>query len=296
MNTIEEPRRIREPILIVGCPRSGTTMLGNLLAKHPDVAYWEEPRTVWSRGNAWQSDDRLLAEHLNPAIAGHIDRRFHRFQKQSGKSRFAEKTPSNTLRLPFIHALYPDSRIIHIVRDGRAVVNSMLKMLATPPRRGRILARLRETHWRDLPALLPLAGRELTRLRSADRRRSFWGPRPPGWEQWLDLPAPLMLTRQWGAMVKTARSDLQLFPEDQRLEVRYEDLLADPIRWLDEIRQLTDLPPTSEAFGAAAVASISKNPAQRWRQQLDPETVHVIEEEAGGILAQLGYHPVSKPC
>ena len=106
-----------------------------------------------------------------------------------------------------------------------------------------------------------------------------------------------MLTKQWSAMVKTARSDLQVFPENRRLEVRYEDLLADPIRWLEEIRQLTDLSPASEAFGATAVASISKNPAQRWRRELDPETVNVIEEEAGDILPQLGYHPVApKPC
>lgn len=296
MSAIGEPRRIRQPILILGCPRSGTTMLGNLLATHPDLAYWEEPRTVWSRGNAWLDDDRLLAEHLNPAIARHIDKRFHHFQTQGDKSRFGEKTPSNTLRLPFIHALYPDSRIIHMVRDGRAVVASMLKMLSTPPRRQRILARLRETHWRDLPAMLPLAGRELKRLRSADRQRSFWGPRPPGWEEWLDLPAPLMLTKQWCAMVKTARHDLLLFPEKQRLELRYEDLLADPARWLEEIRQLTGLRLWSEAFGASAVASISKDPAQRWRRELDAETVNMIEEEAGDILDQLGYHPIQKPC
>ena len=97
-------------------------------------------------------------------------------------------------------------------------------------------------------------------------------------------------------MVKTARNDLQLFPDKQRLELRYEDLLADPARRLEEIRQLTGLRPSSEAFGTSAVASISKDPAHRWRRELDAGTVSVIEEEAGDILNQLGYLRAHQSC
>ena len=82
--------------------------------------------------HAYRSHHELSAEDLTPAIARYIDRRFGRFLERSGRSRFAEKTPSNCLRIPFIHALYPDCRIINIIRDGREVVASTLKMQARP--------------------------------------------------------------------------------------------------------------------------------------------------------------------
>ena len=65
--------RIQSPILIVGSPRSGTTLLGKILSSHPEVAYWEEPRTIWSQGHAWRGDDVLMEADLTPSIARRID-------------------------------------------------------------------------------------------------------------------------------------------------------------------------------------------------------------------------------
>lgn len=279
-------RRIREPILIVGSPRSGTTMLGNLLSHHPDIAYWEEPRPIWSQGHAWRDDDRLVESDLTPGIADKIDRRFARFLEASGRSRFAEKTPSNTLRLPFIHALYPDARIVHLVRDGRAVVASMLRMLEKPPDRGRLIARLRETPWRDLPALAPLLFRDLIYPRvSCQTQKPWWGPRPPGWRDWLDLPAPVLLARQWSTLVSTARIDLQdHFPAGQWIEVRYEDFLDDPQTEFERVGETIGL-----AFGvdffAKVRAEVKCTRADAWKTELERESITQIENEAGEWLA-----------
>lgn len=273
-------RRIREPILIVGSPRSGTTMLGNLLSLHPDVAYWEEPRSIWCLGHAWRDHDRLVASDLTPGIASGIDHRFARFLEATGRSRFAEKTPSNTLRLPFIQALYPDARIIHLVRDGRAVVASMLRMLKKPPDQGRLIARLRETPFRDLPALTPLLFRDVIYPRiPGNKRKLWWGPRPTGWRDWLDLPPPVMLARQWRTLVATAREDLnEHFPATQWVELRYEALIAAPGIALEQIGGTTGLTFSADLV-ETMVAAVKPEHAESWRDELDYETLSLIEEE-----------------
>ena len=279
----DPPREIRRPILIVGSPRSGTTMLGKLLSQHPDIAYWEEPRPIWSQGNAWRDDDRLVASDLTPAIAKRIDRRFSRFLADSGRVRFAEKTPSNTLRLPFLHALYPDARIVHLVRDGRAVVASMRRMLEKPPDRGRVLARLRETPWRDLPALAPLVVRDVLRPRfSGEKQKSWWGPRPPEWREWLDLPTPIKLARQWRTLVTTAREDLRShFPREQWIEVRYEDFVRSPEEWLRAIGKTLELP-VEESLLEQALAEIRPTSLDAWKSEFSREVIDQIESEIGG--------------
>ncbi len=117
-------RRIVKPIILLGSGRSGTTLLGQIFSHHPDVAYWVEPRPIWMYRHAYRPHHELTCEDLTPAIARHIDRSFARFLAKSGRRRFAEKTPSNGLRIPFIYALYPDCRMINIIRDGRDVPGS----------------------------------------------------------------------------------------------------------------------------------------------------------------------------
>ncbi|MCH7799415.1 MAG: sulfotransferase [Planctomycetes bacterium] len=127
-------------------------MLGRIFAQHPDVAYWPEPRPIWMYRHAYRPHHELGAEDLTPVIARHIDRSFARFLARSGRSRFAEKTPSNCLRIPFIHALYPDCRIINILRDGREVVGAAFRMQTIGAHPSRLMARVRETPLWEWPA------------------------------------------------------------------------------------------------------------------------------------------------
>jgi hypothetical protein len=281
--------RVHSPIIIVGSPRSGTTMLGKMLAAHPEVAYWEEPRTIWSQGHAWKGDDVLTESDLTPSIARKIDDRFSRFLSDSGRSRFCEKTPSNCLRLRFVHALYPDAKVIHLIRDGRAVVASMLRMLEKPPDSGRVRARLRETPWRDLPSLAPVFFRDTIGRLTRGGRKSFWGPRPPGWREWLSLPEAARLARQWSALVDSARRDLNLFPAENRLEIRYEDLVARPDECLGQVISMTALAESAEFLAQkSAIRKIEEGTRHLGAKELD-----YIETEAGWLLRELGY-PVSR--
>jgi len=281
-------QKVQAPIILVGSPRSGTTLLGQLFAAHPEVAYWEEPRPIWSIGNAYRQDDVLTAEDLTPGIARAIDQRFHRFLSQSGRSRFAEKTPSNMLRLRFIHALYPDCRIIHIYRDGRSVVSSSLRMLEKPPDRGRILARLQETPLRSWPAMGSMFLRDVLLPKLRGGRKSYWGPKPPGWEAWTELSPAAMMARQWAALMKIGRADVRSLPEDAWMELRYEDLLAQPESHLLSMLEFAGLPAATEVSELAA-KNLNADRVDAWKTEADPEVIAQVEAEAGAMLQELGY-------
>ena len=56
------------PIILIGTHRSGTTWLGQVLSRHSSLAYWVEPRYVWSWGNNYKPDDVLTKINAKPRI------------------------------------------------------------------------------------------------------------------------------------------------------------------------------------------------------------------------------------
>lgn len=105
------------PIIILGAPRSGTTFLGDVLAKHSSLRYFIEPSPVWRYGNE-SCSDALNATHASPVVVDRIRSYFATECQREGKSRILEKTPQNCLRVPFIDKIFPDARYVHIIRDG----------------------------------------------------------------------------------------------------------------------------------------------------------------------------------
>ena len=84
---------IKKPIIVVGSPRSETTMLAEtILAHHPDIAYWGEPNHIWSFGNAYRRNDVLTEDDVTPQIRSFIRQQFQAFVEEHGRARFMEKT------------------------------------------------------------------------------------------------------------------------------------------------------------------------------------------------------------
>lgn len=287
MATRDGDRRIRRPIHVLGFARSGTTMLARMFRAHPEISFMTEPRTVWSMGHAYRQDDRLRAEDASPRIARRIDRRFAAMMQERGGSRFAEKTPSNCLRVPFVHAIYPDGRFVHIVRDGRDVVRSLLLAESRPPAQGRLWQRLRETPPGDWPAQLPILARTVWRTRVLGRPATFWGPKPHGWKQWLDLPAHERAAHQWRACVEQALADGRALPAELYLELRYEQFVADPLAWTRRIFAFVELPPSPEV--EAHVKEQVRGPRTASDGGLGPERERAIEKIMRPTLESLGY-------
>ena len=111
--------------LIMGCARSGTSILGELIGSHPDVRYKHEAHSIWNKAGLGENDShRLLASHANDKIKRKIRRRF---EYAKGQAEFlAEKCPRSVLRVPFIRDVFPEAKLVHIYRDGRDVACSLL--------------------------------------------------------------------------------------------------------------------------------------------------------------------------
>lgn len=144
----------KPPIFIVGSQRSGTTMLRLMLNAHPHIAVPHESgfitpvyRKLAEFGDlADPANRRRLLEEIgrNPHVQrgqlivdaeavlaapasdyrGVVDAIFSGFAASKGKQRWADKTPSYTEDIDIVRTVFPDCKIVHIVRDGRDVALS----------------------------------------------------------------------------------------------------------------------------------------------------------------------------
>lgn len=130
--------KIKKPIFIVGCPRSGTTVLGKCLAAHPEIAGSDESLfllMMWTIFNDMHQGNNkrkytplknfLSAEKLIDNIHLFSDNVFAGLLERQKKGRYIDHTPWYVLLAPFIDIFYPDASFIHIIRDGRKVVRSL---------------------------------------------------------------------------------------------------------------------------------------------------------------------------
>lgn len=277
------PARSERPILVVGCPRSGTTLLQLMLHAHPRIAIPPENRFVfpiyrrrvqfgdltrprsrdrvasfiidhdWSRLDHFGVDPDDVRRRMHaaaPTIGSLLAAVFAAYAAQFDKPRWGDKRPAYIERLDVLLRLFPDAQIVHIIRDGRDCVSSLKRM--------------------------------------------------PWWEQ-----STYAAIRSWvEAMEHGARARATLAP-DQYIEVRYEDLVADPE---SEVRRLCDF--LDEAFDPAMLAPYRVSPVavpagktwhhrthgqvddaavRRWATDLLPWELRLMEAVAAPQLRAHGY-------
>ncbi|HEU4686953.1 MAG TPA: sulfotransferase, partial [Vicinamibacterales bacterium] len=147
-----------KPIFIGGCPRSGTTLLATVLGAHPlccpvpesqfkieslrGLPPDHEPAQALhnlqaslrsSRFHSWRPAAKRLREDSVDLVGSYpevIDQLVSAYAELAGHrvaSHWIDGTPSNKNYFPTLLRLFPDARAVHIVRDGRAVANSVLK-------------------------------------------------------------------------------------------------------------------------------------------------------------------------
>jgi len=131
---------------VVGCARSGTSILGELIGSHSDVAYVFEPHELWeSVGTGPEGSHRLTAGHATADVRRRIGAWFD--ERRGTKRIVVEKTPRNVLRVPFLRAVFPEAKFVHIVRDGRDVACSLFPGIG-----GKEWSHLKPPSWRRLQA------------------------------------------------------------------------------------------------------------------------------------------------
>jgi hypothetical protein len=243
---------LQRPIVVVGAPRSGTTLLGQLLGAHPALAHIEEPRLTWRYGNDGKSD-MLSPEDARPDVRQHIRGTFAAAVQRARRERLIEKTPSNSLRMGFVDAVLPGCLFVHIIRDATESVLAIRRFWQQHARgvpKGKLLERLREVNLRRLPYY----GREFVRraMPSPLRglvRQPVWGPRIPGIDGLLqDLPLLDVCALQWRMCVEAACAFGRTLPDDRYLEVRLEDLSPSLLEKALRFCQLDAAPEVAAAF------------------------------------------------
>ena len=275
------------PIFIVGCPRSGTHLLRNMLRSHPNLSFTGEshfiPKFYKAFGNPKsEKEAKKLASailnlqwlqpwhlSLDPAsfandrsYAQIVRRIFEAWAQKESKPRWGDKTPHYVMEMPVLLELFPGCKFIHIIRDGRDVALSWLAINNGP-----------------------------TNVFTAARR--------------------------WQYYVSTGQRVGRSLPDETYLEIQYEKLLAQPGGVMENIclfinepfceellkpnPLILDYPERKPIFGqftpsynyALKTTIVNKN-ASKWKSQMSCSDKVVFESVAGDLLKSLGYETTSK--
>lgn len=276
-------------LFIVGCPRSGNTLLRRIVDAHPHIAVTPEthwiPRFFGKRKGL--TPEGLVTPSLLPKLfeyhrfsrlqvsleeleelikstepvsyATFVTNIFNLYGKTQDKPLIGDKTPGYVRNIRILHTLWPRARFVHVIRDGRDVC-------------------LSATNWKG-------------KVESLIERFPTWGEDPIStaaiWWKWL-----VQLGREGG---------YSLGP-DLYYEIRYESLVANPA---DECKALCSFleVPYSESLLRfhegrtrtepglnAKEAWLPITPGLRdWRRQMSAEDVERFEAVAGDLLEELGY-------
>jgi len=149
------------PIFIIGCPRSGTTLLQLMLHSHQRIAIPTETRFLLQAYNSRRSfgdlrdpaNRRALAEWITgrketkfgdlgldprevveeivagpPTMGSALGIVFRAYARKYGKPRWGDKRPSYFKHVDVLRRLWPDAQFVHLIRDGRDCVASLKEM------------------------------------------------------------------------------------------------------------------------------------------------------------------------
>ncbi|HVY55495.1 MAG TPA: sulfotransferase [Thermodesulfobacteriota bacterium] len=262
------------PIFIVGCPRSGTKLIRDLLRSHPNITFPHEsqfiPRFYRLYGDPTDDKDvvrlarvilglywiKAFGLSLSPdSFAGCrsygevVSRVFGEWAAKEGKPRWGDKTPQYVTDIPALVEIFPSCKIIHIYRDGRDVAMSYIK-------------------------------------------------------EWFGSANVYSAAAVWKRMVTKGRFDGACAGPDRYMEVRYETLLDRPRETMEEVSEFIG-EPFDEAMLAPSFIDSGLNLSKpggygtktvilgsnqgKWRNEMPLGDRAVFESVAGDLLAELGY-------
>ncbi len=255
-------QRLDRPIFMIGCPRSGTSVSATLFARHPDVAHYSEAGEVWDPHHYGdpEADHHWTADDVTEEEAARLHDRFEFSRRIRRGERLFNKHPRNSVRIEFLRTVFPDAAFIHVIRDGRAVVQSLLEMVEREPERKR----------------MPMG--------------AFC--KPPNWRDYLRDDPVEQAALQWREIVRYVldRRDALEDGDARRryyFEYRYEDLCLDTRGVLGEVFSFAGLRKDPHVLARLPERLPSRN--FKWQQALSPAQIETVVSIQRPLLLQLGY-------
>jgi uncharacterized protein (TIGR03032 family) len=219
--------RIERPVFIVAPPRSGTSLLFETLAQSPSV--WtiggeshrliEGVPTLSPADRGWDSN-RLSATDATPEVVERLEAAFLAELRDRDGNRpgdatglcLLEKTPKNSLRVPFLAKAFPDARFVYLYREPHESLASMMAAWES----GRFVTYPQLPGWDGPPWSLVLT---------------------PEWRALNGADLAEVVAEQWRMTSEILLHDLAKVPEDRWAVTGYHNLVADP---QGEITRLCD--------------------------------------------------------
>ena len=272
------------PIFIIGSPRSGTSILAWALNEHSalralpesDFLYYlfeerDHLQRVYELTRSRPEHTFLSTERVNwEEFLKHIGCGINAlFTSRTGGQRWIDQTPLYTLMLDTLSHMFPDSQFVHILRDGRRVVASMLRFA-------------------EKVANDPDAERYI------EEKLRFVGVSDPlGWTRDVRPAA-----QTWAHFVRTAREFEKRHPDRVRT-VKNEEILQTPVEAFADLAAffgVKDEPAAAHFFATRRLNSSfgpDGSPAPSldecpWLEWSDSER-GVFAEEAGDVMCEEGY-------
>lgn len=268
-------------------------MIKDALSYHPDIcATPYELNYLWRYGNSRLSHDMLDPEqHLSPRKAKYIRGKLEKMLILSGKQYLVEKTVANVLRLSYVHGICPDGKVIHIIRDGRAVTASAMIRWKARATSSYLMSKGLTIPPLDIPrvGLSFLLNRIKRRIRKRDYIQS-WGPRWPGFDEDVArLPLMEICAMQWKKSIESASSQRHTLPKGQYTEIRYEEFVTDPSRGFDQLSEFLSIDFSAPAFKSQIEEGITTSSLDKWKTSFSGQDMNRLYSIIGQTLGTLGY-------
>jgi len=279
------------PIIIVGAGRSGTKMLRSIIDSHPDVVCFpKEINYVWRHGNSILNTDELKREHARFEVIRYIRSRFEKLRSKSKSQIIAEKTCANSLRVDFVHTVFPQPRIIHLIRDGRAVAESARRCWKARPQIRYLLEKARYVPPRDIPYYgFRYLRYQFGRFNRHDTRQTSWGPRFAHLDNLVKQRTLIEICGiQWKVCVQTAESAMGNLPAEQAISMRYEDIVGSPLSTMGKLFDQLKLAFTPECQDYVRRA-VTADHLNKWQRDLSGRDMQMLMPHIEDELLLHGY-------
>lgn len=128
-------RKVDAPVFVLGTGRSGTTILGKVLGMHRDMLFLNEPKALWH--SACEVDDvmgnyqlgeasyTLGAEDADDLTIKQIRKLYSYALLTTLSGRVLDKYPEMIFRVPFVKAVFPDAKLLFLIRNGYDALRSI---------------------------------------------------------------------------------------------------------------------------------------------------------------------------
>ncbi|HYK99822.1 MAG TPA: sulfotransferase [Steroidobacteraceae bacterium] len=262
--------RPQRPIFIVAAPRSGSTLLFETLAVSRRLhtlggeAHWlVEDLTELRPGAPGVDSNRLTGEQFTEeraariyaSIAANIRDADNTLVPYGPGLRLLEKTPKNSLRIPFLDRLFPDASFVFLWRDPRENIASIMRAW-------------RSGKWKTYNGL-----------------EGFPGPwsllLPPGWRELRGKPLEEIAAHQWSVTNRLVLDDLAALAPGRWTSLSYGDFIADPRGQVTRLCRFLDIgvdPSLSTRLGASlpySTFTLTPPRPDKWRE-LEPQVMRVV--------------------